>query len=466
MYVECAGIKWCDPTLSSATARINSFTEVSSILGWTSAKWAETPPTDLSSGKAVPDTNYKSNGMYKFKDGSGQNRFSSFISPAYKGDDVLSVVRPADVLQLHAITGGVDTVFTINISPFFLTTPYITAATGAGTNAAANTAANLANGDVAMGTDGKLALSFYRPQRLLLEGETGESTNAAFKSQHGLHYGIGFYQAFVNGKETRASSEIGCGGSDAAANYTGLSSTMKAETSAYGEDELASDFWPVLDNTDDSATDDSVMSFTWDMKNCFNSHTPAYFGKRELASLAGKKIADAAGYTWDQFVADPNAYIQASLVGVGAPSTNGYNRSTLFFKIHSPAWTGASNNSNNGSGSSNNNSSNNSSGGSGNNTSSGVAVGLTINKMAGGFSVNGVSNTTGNCGTDSSCTASVTSGTAIEFVISDVTKTIDVDTNQSTPNVRSGCTGAGTQKMTCAIKEEYGKPQTWYVKVQ
>ena len=115
VYVECTGIKWCDPTLSSATARLQSFTDVSSILGWTSAAWSKTGPTDLSSGKAVASTTYTSNGMYKFKDSSGQGRFAAFVSPSYQGDDVLSVVRPADVLLLHAISGGTDTVFTIKI---------------------------------------------------------------------------------------------------------------------------------------------------------------------------------------------------------------------------------------------------------------------------------------------------------------------------------------------------------------
>ncbi|MEY3588052.1 MAG: hypothetical protein RJA47_648, partial [Actinomycetota bacterium] len=244
VYVECAGIKWCDPTLASSSARLQPFTEVSSILGWNSVKWSETGPTDLSSGKAVPSATYKSNGMYKFKDNSGQGRFAAFVSPSYKGDDVLSVVRPADVLLLHAVKGGVDTVFTINVSPFFVTTPYISSATATGVNT--NTPANLASGDVAMGTDGKLALSFYRPQRLVLDGETGEQTNGLFKSQHGLHYGIGFYLGYVNGREVRPSvGELGCGGNDAAANYTGLSSTMKAESAAYGSDEMGSDFWPV-----------------------------------------------------------------------------------------------------------------------------------------------------------------------------------------------------------------------------
>lgn len=451
VYVQCTGIKWCDPTLTSATAKLQSFTEVSSILGWTSAAWSKTGPTDLSSGKAVASTTYTSNGMYKFKDSSGQGRFAAFVSPSYQGDDVLSVVRPADVLLLHAISGGVDTVFTINVSPFFLTTPYLSAATATGVTT--NNAANLAAGDVAMGSDGKLSLSFYRPQRLLLEGETGEATNSMFKSQHGLHYGIGFYQGYINGRENRASvGELGCGGADAASNYVGLSSTMKAETAAYGADEMGSDFWPVLDNTTDESTDDSAMSFTWDMKNCFTNHTPSYFGKYQYTSLTGKKIADGQGYTWEQFAADPNAYIQASLVAVGAPSTNGYNRSSLSFKIHSPAWTGASS----GSG-----------GGSGGGGSSVLAVklvrdGLDFSVTAGSASCNGF----GGIGAD--CTVNVSSGSSVILAAADQTKTISVVSGTSTPGVAAACTVVTAPwQISCPANQSYGSsPQTWHVQVQ
>ena len=467
VYIECSGIKWCDPTLASASAKLQTFTEISSILGWNSTKWSETPATDLSSSKAVPSADYKSNGMYKFKDSSGQGRFASFVSPSYKGDDVLSVVRPADVLQLHAVSGGVDTVFTINISPFFVTTPYISAATATGVTT--NTATNLAAGDVTIGTDGKLNLSFYRPQRLLLDGETGETTNASFKSQHGLHYGVGFYLAYVNGKEARAVNELGCGGADAASNYTGLSANMKAETAAYGDDEMGSDFWPVLDGTDDTSTSDDAMSFTWDMKNCFTNHTPSYFGKRGLEAYAGKKVADAAGYTWDTFAADPSAYIQASLVAVGAPSTNGYNRATLSFKIHSPAWTGASNNSNNNSsGSSGNNSSggSNNSGGSGSTGTAPVSVklirdGLDFSVSAGNASCNGFG------GVGSDCSINVASGTAVTLTAADTSKSISLVSGTSSPGAAATCTTVtANSKISCTANESNGNPQTWHVMVQ
>lgn len=447
VYVECTGIKWCDPNSGSSTAMLYGFTEVSSILGYGGVNWAKTPPTDLSSGKAVPSAVGTSNGMYKFKDSSGQGRFASFISPAYKGDDVLQVVRPADVLNLHAVSGGVDTVFTINVSPFFLTTPYLTAVSATGVST--NTTSNIASGDVAMGTDGKINLSFYRPQRLLLNGETGETANSSFKSQHGLHYGIGFYQYYVNNQSGRATGELGCGGADAATNYTGLSSNMKAEASAYGDDIIGSDFWPVLDITDDTSTDDSALSMTWDMKNCFDNHTPAYFGKYQYSSLSGKKVSDAQGMTWAQFAADANAYVNATLVAVGAPSTNGYNRSTLQFKIHSPAWTGASSNNNGGGGGGGGGASN---------------VNMTIYRDSGNFTA---TYTGGVCtfgAPGGSCSATVSNGGSVVFEATTQSQTIAVASGSSTPSVGNGCTMTiAPYKMTCVIDQTYGNPQTWHV---
>mgnify|MGYP006270842727 CR=1 FL=1 len=446
VYIECTGIKWCDPNGGSSTAQLQSFTEISSIIGWDNVKWATTPATDLTSGSKKASTTLLQNGLYKFKDSSGYSRFGGFVSPSYSGDDVLSVVRPADVLLLHAVTGGVDTVFTINVSPFFLTTPYISAVTATGVST--NTTANIATGDVAMGTDGKISLSFWRPQRLVLDGESGEATNSMFKSQHGLHYGIGFYQYYLNGQSGRASAgEIGCGGADAASNYVGLSSNMKAETAAYGTDEMASDFWPVLDNTEDTSTDDSAMSFTWDMKNCFTNHTPSFFGQRQYASLAGKKVSDGQGYTWDQFVADPNAYIQASIVGVGAPSTNGYNRSTLEFKIHSPAWTGQSSNGNGGGG-----------GGSSN-----VTVAIYRDNL--GLTATGVSCNWGGMGSD--CQTSVANGTTVILTADDNTKTISLVAGTSTPNVAASCThpSSNNWRLSCTVDNTKGNPQTWHVSI-
>ena len=451
VYVECTGIKWCDPALPTASAKLQTFTEISNVLGWNSSKWSTTGPTEIANGKASANTSFTSNGMYKFKDSSGYGRFAAFVSPSYAGDDVLNVVRPADVLKLHAIKDGVDTVFTINVSPFFVTTPYLKSATATGVTT--NSDANLANGDVAIGTDGKLSLTFYRPQRLLLEGETGEKANAQFKSQHGLHYGIGFYMYYLGrlgNEQGRMPSELGCGGANAASNYVGLSANMKAETSAYGDEDPASDFWPVLDNTDDTSAEDEAIGFTWDMKNCWANHTPAYFGKREMASYAGKTIKDAAGFTWEEFAADPNAYINASLVAVGAPSTNGYNRATLTFKIHSPAWTGQSNNNN---------------GGGGNNNGGNSNVVLQIHRDDLAFTATGVSCNWGGVGSD--CQVTVPESTVVAFTAADTSKTISLVANTSTPLVAASCTHPGgvLYKLECTASQAKGNPQTWHVTV-
>ena len=458
VYVECPGIKWCDALNSSSSAQIQSFSEIGAITGSTPVTWRTHPSTDLSSGKKVPNTAYPSNGLYRFTDGGGEKRWAAFVAPSYGGDDVLSVVRPADVLLLHVVQAGIDTVYTINVSPFFLTTPYLTAASGTGVTT--NSAANVAAGNTVIGTDGKLTVSFYRPQRLVLDGESGESANSSFKSQHGLHYGIGFEGYYVNNKSGRTQGLLGCGGADAPANYTGLSAGMKAETSAYGEDLQASDYWPVLDDTPDTSTDDSVLTMTWDLKNCLANHTPAYFGKWSYTALAGKKMQDAVGMTWEQFAADPNAWIDATLSGTGAPSTNGYNSSVLTFRIYSPAWTGQSSGGGSGGGGSGGGS-----GGSGGGSAQSVA--LKITRVSGDFNVGGITGSCSFAGPGATCDVTVNSGSSVFFESKDNMKTVYVGTGSTvgTSNASNGCSATEARKLVCVIDATKGSPQTWNIDI-
>jgi hypothetical protein len=452
VYVECPGIKWCDALNSGASAQLQSFTEIAPVIGYTTRPWKTTASTDLSSGKEVPNSSYVSNGMYRFSDSGGEKRWAAFVAPSYQGDDVLSVVRPADVMLIHVIQGNVDTVFTVNVSPFLLTTPYLASATATGVTT--NTASNLASGSVVVGTDGKLSISFYRPQRLLLEGETGESVNSSFKSQHGLHYGLGGEMYYVNGRSGRTQALVGCGGADAATNYTGLGANMKAETSAYGEDILASDFWPVLDDTPDTSADDGTLTLTWDMKNCLTNHTPAYFGRWNYSALSGKKVQDALGFTWAEFAADPNAYFDATLTAVGAPSTNGYNSATLRLLVRSPAWTGQSQ----GGG-----------GGGGTGGGSTESVSLRIVRSSGDFNVGGITTGCSFGGVGASCEVSVANGSSVFFESKDNTQTVSVASGSTagSDNSTNGCTvSSGGLKLTCVIDKTKGAPQTWNIDVK
>ncbi len=399
VWVECPGIKWCDAATGTAIVHANSEMQANraDVEG---KKWNTFASTDFTSGKGVAGTTGKSNGFYKFGEvANGNSRWAVFMSPNYSGDDVLSVVRANDVIVMHGMVNGADVNFPITISPFFVTTPYIKSITATGVDAL-NTKANIESGYFAIGEDGKLGLSFWRPQRMLLEGETGETVNPSFKSQHGLHYGLVPTSGYVNGKSIAGNEvELGCGGSDAPKVYTGLSAGLEAQTQAYGKEteDPATDFWPVFDNTaDDSA--DSEMSLTFDWKTCLTTHKPANFGPNNRASLAGKTISQLLGYTWEEFIGDARAYQDFSLTGVGSPSTNGYNRSVLTFRLYSPKWNGQPPSQNNNSGSSNNSGSNNSSGSSnnsGSNNSSGSSSGSGSSNSSGSGSNSGSNNSSG-----------------------------------------------------------------------
>jgi hypothetical protein len=451
VYIDCPGIKWCD--IATSTALIQGNSELNEVRNLIDGKpWKTFASTDFSTGKPVQSTTATANGMYRF--GQGQNTiWAAFFSPNYDGDDVLSVVRANDVVLIRSSKGGVESTLPVTISPFFVTTPYITAVTATGT-ADTNTAANVAAGYTAVGTDGKMTVTFRRPQRMLLEGETGESANANFVSQHGLHYGLVPSQASVGGKDYRATSEFGCGGSDAASLYNTTSSAFEVQTQAYGpvDKDPASDFWPLFDNTADDSTDDP-LTFTIDLKSCFTNHKPGALGGG--TATAGKTVAELMGFTWDQFASGAGNYIDFSLTGTGAPSTNGYNRSTLAFRVYSPAWNGQAPSGNNNSGSNNNSGNNNSGGGS--SSSPTIIEVLVTNGSTGQVSISNVASCTSPLSAGGSCSGAASTGTVVLDAAGGATA-IQLDTGNTAPDLVSSnaCAQTSGSKLTCTIASGQG----------
>ena len=453
VFIDCPGIKWCD--VATSTALIQGNNELYDFRSLIDGKpWKTFASTDFSTGKPVASTTATANGMYRF--GQGQNTiWAAFFSPNYDGDDVFSVVRANDVVLIRSSKGGVESTLPVTISPFFVTTPYITAVTATG-GEAKNTAANVSGGYTGVGTDGKMTVTFRRPQRMLLEGETGESANANFVSQHGLHYGIVPSQANVNGKEYRATSEFGCGGSDATKLYSTSSPSFEVQTQAYGpaEKDPATDFWPLFDNTSDDSADDP-LTFTIDLKSCFTDHKPGAIGGGSAAN-AGKTVAELMGFSWDQFAAGTSNYIDFTLTGTGAPSTNGYNRSSLSFRVYGPGWDGKAPGSSNNSGGSNN---------SGNNSGGGDSAPTTIEVLVTGDSVaNGqvsVSNVK-NCTSPISANGSCSGGALSTSVILDAAgnaSAIAIDEGNTAPDLLSSnacARSADNKKITCTIAAGLG----------
>jgi hypothetical protein len=456
VYIDCPGIKWCDAT--TGTALIQGNMELYKFRDLIDDKpWRSFPSTDFSSGSAVPSATAKSNGMYRF--GNGQDtKWAAFFSPNYEGDDVLSVVRANDVVLIRSTKGGVESTLPVSISPFFVTTPYLASVKATGADAL-NTAENIAGGYTAVGTDGKMTLSFYRPQRMLLEGETGESANANFKSQHGLNYGIVPSQARVGGKDYRAMVEFGCGGADATKLYNTTSPSFEVKTQAYGpaDNDPATDFWPVFDNTPEDSADDQ-LSFTIDLKSCFDTHKPGAIGGGN-ASLKGKTVAELMGFTWDQFTASGDNYIDFTLTGTGAPSTNGYNRSSLSFRIYSPKWNGQAPRSTPGeniTGGNNNSGGNNSGGGGDSSSPTNIEV-LVTNGSTGQVSVSNVANCT-SLSQGGSCSGAASTGTVV-LEAAGVATAIQLDAGNTAPDLVSSnaCVrSTDGKKLTCTIASGQG----------
>ena len=384
--------------------------------------WSTFASSDYSSGTGVPTTveAAKKNGLFRFSRNIGNGRqdhiWAANLTPAWTGDDVFTAIRANDVLQLHVVKGGVDSVYTMTVSPFLMTVPYVKAS---GTNSAARVAA----GTLQLDSSGKLPLTFYRPQRLVLEGES--ASGGSLVPQHSLNYGITFEQMYLGGQQYRPQGmEVGCGAEDQATNYTGLSATMKGSASQYGEmDGLANQFWPIKDDSADSAADDD-LSFTLDLKNCLQNTVMRTDNGSKGTTPIWKSFGTS--YTsfdafWAAYNADTSANIEIVLAGVGAPATSGYNRAGAKLQIYSAAWTGSSSSSNSGS-SGNNNSGSSGSGSSGGSSSSsttststtttaaGYTVVLQSSASSSGHIYAGTTSCNGSYGPGSNCTISNQTG--------------------------------------------------------
>jgi hypothetical protein len=342
VYIECPGIKWCDA--ATGTARIYGNSEMNEIPGASEMVngkfWNSFASQDFSKSNFPKSAAAVYNGLYKFPQNK-QNRWAAFVMPNYKEADVLNVVRANDVMVLHSIAGSNDVSIPVTVSPFFVTTPYLKSVTANGMTVSA-TDANFAAGNVRIGDDGKLGIEFWRPQRMKLDGESGNLGDfGAFTSQHGLNYGLQITGGSVNSKSVQSFPETGCAGTDVDKYYS--SNTLKASSQSYGpvDQDPASDFWAMNDATADGSTD-NVLDMTLDLKGCLDGHKPSHFAKGGFASAAGKTVGQILGFSWDDFVSNSNNYLDMSLTGVGSPSTNGYNRSVLQFRVYSSKWTGQS----------------------------------------------------------------------------------------------------------------------------
>lgn len=188
------------------------------------------------------------------------------------------------------------------LAPYYATVPGLLKVNGATPDA---------SGTFALDNDGMLTLTFTRPQRLTVAGESG-----TFMDQAGLHYGL------ILGPGN-GSREFGCSWyNDPAASPVKVnrySNTSNLSTAAKPANPWESTQWPLSDNgsVDEAPNTDAAtqktFTFTVDVRGC---------------------IADAVAQGWIAAGDISNAKPPyATLTAAGEQLTGGSNRSTLLFHL-------------------------------------------------------------------------------------------------------------------------------------
>jgi hypothetical protein len=221
--------------------------------------------------------------------------WNAMIKPQ-TGSATLSTYTPGDVFTIQYKVHNDATLHTysMTLAPYFLTVPGLVTLNGS------SSLPSNSGDTITPDSNGVLTMTFHRPQRAALAGETNSDGSAAtFMDIGGLHYG------FIIGAE---GTEFGCGPTY----YTGLSGLQTDAINSQGQNQ-----WPTSDlmKSDRQVDAPSV------------SGAPATLTLRVDFSgcLAAMKVA--FGHTVNM----SNAYV--SLTAAGEFLTGGANRSTLMFRL-------------------------------------------------------------------------------------------------------------------------------------
>jgi hypothetical protein len=165
-------------------------------------------------------------------------------------------IHPGDVFLVHLHTPAGDVIQARTLTMFFLTVPAVaTYNAGAGTQAivypVAQTAPGTPGNPIMMMTPGRIALSFWRPQRAALPGEAGPFIDVGH-----LHYGVPLRAAGSN-------QPGGCGPQF----YSGLSPSLQVEQSS--QDANYNKANPLHDTAEDAPSNAAnEIGFTLDVAGC------------------------------------------------------------------------------------------------------------------------------------------------------------------------------------------------------
>jgi hypothetical protein len=171
------------------------------------------------------------------------------VGDAAGGTDTFSKMHVGDVYDVTYRVHGetVDRHRAMTLSPFAATVPGIKTINGVPATASQSVTLN----------GGELALNFYRPQRLTVEGEDG-----SFKDLGGLYWGLIVLQP-------GGGSEYGC---NPDTYYSGLSGLEKKP--GFQSSNPPDSLWPLVDTTkeDLEVSADSALGFTVDVEACIRAH--------------------------------------------------------------------------------------------------------------------------------------------------------------------------------------------------
>jgi len=257
VWVDCGNLVYCGgsaPTATNTNTHLqNSNTGVawSTYNGGFKVETAGAPPT--SGLDTTLGTNPGNNGNALYlgnrntgNDPSGGVNWQASVFPN-QGANTLTNVKPGDVYTLRFGTDAGEKSVTMMLNPHAVTVPDLTTVNGVA----------YTGGNLTPDASGKLALTFFRPQRLATAGETG-----TFKDMGGLRYGV---------------IMTSVGTMDTPCDITSYSA-YDAFTAATGAD--ASDMGNRLAPlTDKQATDSDTsptatkLSFTIDLRACVGAAT-------------------------------------------------------------------------------------------------------------------------------------------------------------------------------------------------
>lgn len=289
--------------------------------------WREYPGTifDQSNNgtKVDPSGGAVWNGLTRFVNGSDPV-WSGGIIPNV-GSGLLDKVKVGDpyVLNLRSSNGTV-TQRPMSLGAFFVTVPVVrtmqTESETVTVDYAAPTPKGSNSNPFIVGEDGRMTVSFYRPQRAAIDG--ADPAGADFVDLGGLRYGFilnaegGSWSAL---KATGNQREIGCS-SAAGGAYTAVPGEMSRTPDSDPNTEYHFNLWPLTDMFTDATPDPArFVTVTFDMKACIAELRNAPASRRAVVDTASTRR------------------VPVQLTAVGVDLSGGASRAAQTFFVTLPA---------------------------------------------------------------------------------------------------------------------------------